>query len=297
MPRHSPHGLTYTSPPPHVGRVSRWRHPFFHASMWAGALECVVTTVVLVHAFRALATVPTPRTRSYDAWGQASHGTVRRIGSVRRRASVAEALRIVAVWSAYQCVRPILMHPIVWLLPFVSTIHLLWLVWMLLHPPMASHVVWASLLPWVRRHEVLIDEACLWGLGAWLFLGSQFRRLGRRSSPDAQEAREVEKLCVESTAAPHDTQHAAYTPPTPPPPARRLPKRSAPAPQPPQPRPTTAPRAPPPTRIPTLRRSKRTASAPHSPSKRRKRAPQTSRAPRASPGIRTRSQRAQAACP
>ena len=107
----------------------------------------------------------------------------------------------------------------------------------------------------------------------------------------------MEKLCVESAAAPHDTQRTAYTPPTPPPPARRLPKRSAPASQPPQPRPTTAPRAPPPTRIPTLRRSKRTASAPHSPSKRRKRTPQTSRAPRPSPGIRTRSQRAQAACP
>ena len=265
--------------------------------MWAVALEWVVTTVVLVHAFRALTAVPTPRTRSYDAWGQASHGTVRRIGSVRRRASVAEALRIVAVWSAYQCVRPILTHPVVWLLPFVSTIHLLWLMWMLLHPPMASHIVLASLLPWVRRHEVLIDEACLWGLGAWLFLVSQYRRLRRRSSPDAQEAQEVEKLCVEPVVAPRDTQRMAYTPPTPPPPARHLAKPSVPATQPPQPRPTRAPRAPPPTRIPTLRRSKRTASAPHSPSKRRKRAPQTSLAPRPSPGIRTRSQRAQAACP
>lgn len=265
--------------------------------MWAVALEWVVTTVVLVHAFRALATVPTPRARSYDAWGQATHGTVRRIGSIRRRASVAEALRIVAVWCAYQCVRPILTHPIVWLLPFVSTIQLLWLMWMLLHPPLASHIVFASLLPWIRRNELLIDEACLWALGAWLFLGSQYRRLTRRSSPDVQEAQEVEKLCVEPVMASRDTQCTAYTPPKTSPPVMLPEKPSMPATQPKKPPPKRAKRAPPPTRIPSLSRTKRTASAPHSPSKRRKRAPQTSLAPRPSPGIRTRSQRAKASRP
>lgn len=57
---------------------------------------------MLVHAYRALAAVPTPHTRSHHAWGEASivHelGSSRRVGSVRRRAAIAEALRVVAVW-------------------------------------------------------------------------------------------------------------------------------------------------------------------------------------------------------
>ena len=56
---------------------------------------------MLVHAYRALAAVPTPHTRSHHAWGEASivHelGSSRRVGSVRRRAAIAEALRVVAV--------------------------------------------------------------------------------------------------------------------------------------------------------------------------------------------------------
>ena len=105
---------------------------------------------------------------------------------------------------AYQCVRPVLVYPLVWILPFMATAQLLWLLWMMLHPPMASYVIYASILPWIHRNEAWIDEISLWALGAWIFISNQYRRLfngydlPRRNEGDSQEALEVDvSLCIQ----------------------------------------------------------------------------------------------------
>lgn len=188
---------------------------------------------MLVHAFRALVAMPTPLGRHRNVWGEARAGTSRRVGSPRRRASIAEALRILVVWCAYQCIRPALTHPLTWMIPFVSTIQWVWLLWMLLQPPIASYAVFASVLPWIRRYEASIDNACLWGLGAWLFITSHARRPFPRQT-DADEAHEVDMSLLVQSQGPESESESESEPELEPEPA----PEPAPAPEPePEPEP------------------------------------------------------------
>lgn len=64
-----------------------------------------------------------------------------------------------------------------WLLPFGSTIHTLWLLWMLANPSMATYLLYVSIQPWLREQESYIDEAWLWVHGLYLFSAGGVHRV------------------------------------------------------------------------------------------------------------------------
>ncbi|WFD22080.1 hypothetical protein MEQU1_000742 [Malassezia equina] len=108
--------------------------------MLHAVLELINTVVILLHAHRALVALPTPRGATPAVWGQ-SHATgpqgrIQRVGSQRRRTAVADALRMVGVWSTYLALRPLIDRLLVWIVPFCRTFQSAWLVWMLLNPAM-----------------------------------------------------------------------------------------------------------------------------------------------------------------
>ncbi|SHO75680.1 Hypothetical protein MSYG_0012 [Malassezia sympodialis ATCC 42132] len=147
-------------------------------------LELINTVVILLHVHRAMVALPTPRGASPAVWGQ-SHaagpkGRVRRVGSQRRRTAVADALRLVAIWSTYLALRPLIDRVLVWIVPFCRTFQLVWLVWLLLNPAMASRATFSLVRPWVRRNEPWIDEACLWAQGIYLVTLHMARQVTQR---------------------------------------------------------------------------------------------------------------------
>lgn len=154
-------------------------------------LEAIVTVVCLLETHRALVHAPTPRrarTRAARDWGRSDvrteRGDVRRVGSVQRRARIAEALCTLGVWSAYLCVRPLITGVLAWFIPFCSTIQMVWLLWMLANHRSASYLLFAhGIRPVLRRHEAWVDSTTLWVHGLLLFLARVVGLVAQKSTP------------------------------------------------------------------------------------------------------------------
>ncbi|WFD38166.1 uncharacterized protein MJAP1_001114 [Malassezia japonica] len=155
-------------------------------------LEAIVTVLCLLETHRALVHAPTPRrarTRVAHDWGRSDvrteRGEVRRVGSLQRRARIAEALCTLGVWSAYLCVRPLITGVLAWFIPFCSTIQMVWLLWMLANHRSASYLLFAhGIRPVLRRHEAWVDSATLWVHGLLLFLARVAGLVVQKSTPE-----------------------------------------------------------------------------------------------------------------
>lgn len=155
-------------------------------------LEAIVTVLCLLETHRALVHAPTPRrarTRAAHDWGRSDvrteRGEVRRVGSLQRRARIAEALCTLGVWSAYLCVRPLITGVLAWFIPFCSTIQMVWLLWMLANHRSASYLLFAhGIRPVLRRHEAWVDSATLWVHGLLLFLARVAGLVVQKSTPE-----------------------------------------------------------------------------------------------------------------
>ena len=157
------------------------------------ALETVVSLLCVLDVHHALMYAHTPRRSAHLAprdWGRSTvptdAGDVRRVGSPRRRACLADTLCTLGIWSLYLFLRPFITGVLAYVVPFCSSFQMLWLLLMLANRrtvrvalTQAPRLLFSRVVrPLTARHESFIDTATLWAHGFFLFLA----RVGKTMS-------------------------------------------------------------------------------------------------------------------
>ncbi|WFC93394.1 Ribosome biogenesis ATPase rix7 [Malassezia brasiliensis] len=171
-------------------------------------LESAVSLLCVLDLHHALMHAQTPRRAAHRAprdWGQTTvstdAGAVRRVGTARRRARVADSVRTLGIWFVYLCVRPVIDGVLAWFVPFCGTFQTVWLLWMLANRSTAPSLVFQRI---VRPTVARLATPIVPGRFAW-------RKEERATPPEATPSTPTVRLPGTSKRAPR----ARSTPRTP----------------------------------------------------------------------------------